>query len=182
MQREPMISSLVKKSWNWNFANFKDLALILPEAATGAGVLKNFKHSQENTCTRVSFYAATLLKRRLWHRGFPVNFARFLRMSFSKNTSGWLPLFYNSCWLHTLQFYIAGNFQTVERHQSGKKFIHISQGFYRFIFLLHRFLLVLLLLLLLFSLTNACLPCRLCKAYVVLWAANRFVDNAFEQF
>ena len=26
-----------------------------------------------------------------------------------------------------------------------------------------------------FSLTNACLPCQLCKAYAVLWAANLFV-------
>ena len=36
--REPMISSLVKNSWNRNFANFRHLALILPEAAT-RGVL-----------------------------------------------------------------------------------------------------------------------------------------------
>ena len=28
----------------------------------------------------------------LWHRGFPVNFAKFLRTLFSKNTSGWLLL------------------------------------------------------------------------------------------
>ena len=44
----------------------------------------------------------------LWHRGFLVNFARFLRAPFLQNTSGWLVLFYNSCWLYTLQLYIAG--------------------------------------------------------------------------
>ena len=39
-----------------------------------------------------------------------------------------------------------------------------------------------------FSLTNACLPCWLCKMYAVLWAANRFAGseapkhNAFDQF
>ena len=39
-----------------------------------------------------------------------------------------------------------------------------------------------------FFLTNACLACRLHKAYTVLWAANSFVGteapnhNAFEQF
>ena len=39
-----------------------------------------------------------------------------------------------------------------------------------------------------FSLTNACLPCRLCKPYDVLWAVNHFVAsetpkrNAFNQF
>ena len=42
-----MISSIVKNRWNWNFADFRDLALILPEVATGGvllkkGVLKNF--------------------------------------------------------------------------------------------------------------------------------------------
>ena len=35
---------------------------------------------------------ATLLKKRLWHRCFPVNFAKFRRTSFSQNTSGWLVL------------------------------------------------------------------------------------------
>ena len=31
---------------------------------------------------------ATLLKKRLWHRYFPVNFAKFFRTPFSQNTSG----------------------------------------------------------------------------------------------
>ena len=39
--------------------------------------------SQENTCARFSF-----LKKRLWHRCFPVNFAKFLRTSFLQNTFG----------------------------------------------------------------------------------------------
>ena len=34
--------------------------------------------------------AATLLKRRLWHRCFRVNFVKFLTTPFSQNTSGWL--------------------------------------------------------------------------------------------
>ena len=39
-----------------------------------------------------------------------------------------------------------------------------------------------------FSLTNVCLPRQVCKAYPVLWAANRFVGsetpkhNDFDQF
>ena len=37
----------------------------------------------EKRCSR----AATLLKKRLWHRCFPVNFAKFLRTSFLQNTS-----------------------------------------------------------------------------------------------
>ena len=35
------------------------------------------QNSQENACARVSF-----LKKILWHRCFPVNFAKFLRTSF----------------------------------------------------------------------------------------------------
>ena len=35
---------------------------------------------------------ATLLKKRLWHRYFPVNFGKFLRTTFLQNTSWWLLL------------------------------------------------------------------------------------------
>ena len=54
------------------------------------------QNSQENTCARVSFLiklqdsglrTATLLKKRLWHRCFPVNFVKFLRTPFLQNTS-----------------------------------------------------------------------------------------------
>ena len=54
------------------------------------GVLKNLtKFTGKKTCARVSFFnkvaglrPATLLKERLWHRCFPVNFVKFLRISF----------------------------------------------------------------------------------------------------
>ena len=36
---------------------------------------------------------ATLLKKRLWHRCFPMSFANFLRTPFLQNTSGWLLLY-----------------------------------------------------------------------------------------
>ena len=42
------------------------------------------KNSQNNTCARVSF----LINKRLLHRCFPVNFAKFLRTPFLQNTSG----------------------------------------------------------------------------------------------
>ena len=35
---------------------------------------------------------ATLLKKRLWFKSFPVNFVKFLRTSFLQNTSGRLLL------------------------------------------------------------------------------------------
>ena len=48
------------------------------------GVLRNFANF-----TR----PATLLKKRFWHRCFPVNFAKFLKLLFLQNTSGRLLLF-----------------------------------------------------------------------------------------
>ena len=52
------------------------------------GFLKNSSNSQESTCVRVFFNnviglrPTTLLKMRLWHRCFPVNFTKFLRTPF----------------------------------------------------------------------------------------------------
>ena len=67
------------------------------------GVLSNSQNSQENTSARASLLIklqappATLLKKRLWHRCFPVNVAKFLRTPFSQNTSGRLLLSIQSC-------------------------------------------------------------------------------------
>ena len=59
------------------------------------GVLKNFaKFTGKHLCKSLFFNEvaglrpATLLKKRLWHRCFPVNFAKFLRTPFLQNTSG----------------------------------------------------------------------------------------------
>ena len=60
--------------------------------------LKISQNSQENTSTRVSFLIklqappATLLKKRLLNRCFPVNFAKFLTTLFLQNTPGRLLL------------------------------------------------------------------------------------------
>ena len=99
------------------------------EAATG-GVLwqKVFleisQNSQESPCARVSFIiklqtsgkhlcrslffnkvsglrSATLLKKRPWHRGFPMNFAQFLRTPFVTEHLRWLlfrSLFEKTAW------------------------------------------------------------------------------------
>ena len=61
------------------------------------GVLRNFTKFTGNTCARVSFSIklqdpATLLKKRVWYRCFPANFAKFLRTTFLQNTSGRLLL------------------------------------------------------------------------------------------
>ena len=44
--------------------------------------LKISQNSQENTCARKRLRPATLLKKRTWHRCFPVNFVKFLITSF----------------------------------------------------------------------------------------------------
>ena len=58
------------------------------------GVLRYFtKFTGKNLCQSLFFTKvagprpATLLKKRLWHRCFPVNFAKFLRIPFLQNTS-----------------------------------------------------------------------------------------------
>ena len=64
-----------------------------PQVFCEKSVLRNLADLQENTCTRVSFLIklqagpATLLKKRLGHRCFPVSFAKFLKTPFSQNTS-----------------------------------------------------------------------------------------------
>ena len=57
------------------------------------------QNPQENTCVRVSFLiklqacrSATLLKKRLWRRCFPVNSVKFLRRPFYKEHLWWLLL------------------------------------------------------------------------------------------
>ena len=62
------------------------------------GVLRNFAKFTENACVRVYFLIklqtapATLFKKRLWHRCFPVIFAKFLRTPFSTEHLWWLLL------------------------------------------------------------------------------------------
>ena len=63
------------------------------------GVFRNFaKFTGKHLCQSLflnkvaGLRPATLLKKRPWHRCFPVNFARFLRTPFLQNTSGRLLL------------------------------------------------------------------------------------------
>ena len=58
-------------------------------------VLRNFaKFTGKHLCQSLflnevaGFRPETLLKKRLWHRRFPVNFAKFLKTPFLKKTSG----------------------------------------------------------------------------------------------
>ena len=66
--------------------------------------LKILQNSQENATAGVSFFSkvsglrpTTLLEKRIRHKCFPVNFAKFLRALILQNTSGRLILYsYNS--------------------------------------------------------------------------------------
>ena len=49
-----------------------------------------------NDLIRGNFRPATLLKKKLWHRRFTVNFAKFLRIPFLLNTSGRLLVLENA--------------------------------------------------------------------------------------
>ena len=51
------------------------------------GIFKNFTKFTGKTCARVS-----LLKKRLWHRRFPVSFVKFLRAPFLTEHLWWLLL------------------------------------------------------------------------------------------
>ena len=66
-----------------------------------AGVFRNFlKLTGKHPCQNLFFSKvtvlspATLLKRRLWHKFFPVNFSKFLRTPFLQNTSRRLLLYF----------------------------------------------------------------------------------------
>ena len=65
------------------------------------------QNPQENTCASVSFliklqdWPATLLKKRLWHRCFPVNFVKFLRTPFLTEHLWWLLIYFKTrCWFN----------------------------------------------------------------------------------
>ena len=71
------------------------------------GVLRNFaKFTGKHLCQRLflnkvaGLRPATLLKKSLWHRCFPVNFAKFLRIPFYRTPQG--DCFSTSC-LYTLR-------------------------------------------------------------------------------
>ena len=72
------------------------------------GILRNFEKFTGKHLCQVLFYNkvagsehATLLKKRLWHRCFPINFAKFPKTSFHRT-----PL--NNCF-STMQHFLAEN-------------------------------------------------------------------------
>ena len=62
---------------------------LLPRKIETLVTIQIKKGFQEYTIVRSSFF----IKKRLWHRCFPLNFAKFLRTPFLQNTSGRLFLY-----------------------------------------------------------------------------------------
>ena len=87
-----------------------------------------------NTCARVSFLIelqarpATLLKKRLWRRYFPVNFEKFLSIPFFIEHLRWLLLYINCTWFDLI---FGGNCILKIKKQ---KYLNISAVEKRFIF------------------------------------------------
>ena len=61
--------------------NVRKSELVVQRCFVKKVVLEISQNSQENTCARVflSLRPASFLKKRLWHRCLPVNFAKFVR-------------------------------------------------------------------------------------------------------
>ena len=90
--RKSLIRCRSNKHEVWNKSRDKNIGLqSRPEVFCKKGFLKISQNSQENTCARISvLIKVSVLKKRLCHRCFPVNFAKFLRTPFliEQNTSG----------------------------------------------------------------------------------------------
>ena len=92
-----------------------------PEVFCRNGILSNLaKFTGKHLCQSLYFDKvgpATILKKRLWHRCVPVNFAKFLRTPFLQKTSGQLLLYMNNLGEFTLlflQFYQSSSISYVE--------------------------------------------------------------------
>ena len=73
-------------------------------------LLDILQNSQESTCARASFLTSySFIKKRLWHRCFPVNFATFLRTPFLTEHLRWLLLtvYWKISCLSSLNFHLA---------------------------------------------------------------------------
>ena len=132
-----MISSVVKNSWNWNFAKFRDLLLIGSHRRCSIKkcVLKNFAIFIGKHLCQSLFLSCHFIEKETLVQRFSCEFSKIF-----KNTSFTQHLWMTASILQqllALYFAIIYNWQLPSSEKSlvGKKIIHISQGFYRFRFL-----------------------------------------------
>ena len=97
--------------------------------------LKISQYSQENTCARVPFLfkLQTFIKKETVAQGFSREFFKIFKNTFFPEHLWMTVSVLKQLLALYFAIYIAANFQAAKSHSSGKKFIHISQGFYRFL-------------------------------------------------
>ena len=94
------------------------------------GVLTNFtKLTGKHLCQSLLFNKvaglrpATLLKKRLWHRCFPVNFVKFLRTPFFIERLWWLLLIFHVSTAYNIIVTFKGNFFRIIFPRSSQVFV-----------------------------------------------------------
>ena len=94
------LSGICYHAINFKLKEFLNLSLIILILGWLLNYINNFKgHYPICIFLLAGFRIATSLKKRLWYRCFPVNFAKFLRTPLFNNTSGgcfWLLWCVNS--------------------------------------------------------------------------------------
>ena len=79
-------------------------------------VLKNFAMFTRKHLCQSLFLSCNFVNKETLAQRFFCEFCKIFKNSFLQNTSRWILLFFNRCWLCTLQLYIAGNFQVMKSH------------------------------------------------------------------
>ena len=101
------------------------------------GVLGNFEKFTGNHLCQSLFLnkvaglrPATLLKMKLWHKCFPVSFAKFLRIPFSHNTCGRLLLDrIKRNWQNELRMCLTSKYRNKLISDMGIKFLNFFSSF-----------------------------------------------------
>ena len=97
-------------------------------------LLKILKYSQEKILCQGLFLSCNFIEKETLAQGFCCEFCKIFKISFLKEHL-WMTA---SILQHLLSLYFAITYSWLATFKSGKKIIHIFQGFYRFRFLLHR--------------------------------------------
>ena len=98
-----------------------------PEVFYEKGCSQKFHKIHRKATVPESLFLKTLLKKRLWHKYFPVNFVKFLKTPFLQNTSGRLLLKIgllevNTCILNNSEEYAELN-STKKTSKEGKNLL-----------------------------------------------------------
>ena len=106
-----------KSDQKQNYLNSFDLSFLYLGCLSERNIHSLTNKGSHQRCS-AGLGPATLLKKRLWHRCFPVNFAKFLRTPFLQNTSSRLLLNQN-----TLMNWISPNDRKKKKVSSSVRLI-----------------------------------------------------------